>query len=237
LPPETLLEQATRYEHLALRGHLALLLSRLGVNCVLDVGAFEGGYAGELRAAGYEGWIVSIEPVGSSYGRLRGAADADPRWRTLQLALGSESEQRSINVAGNAVLSSFLPHSTYALHELGEMTRTVEVEHVAVRTLDDVIGECTAGIPDPRLFLKIDTQGWDLEVLKGAAATLPAVLGVQVELSLKPIYEGMPAYAQTMGHLQELGFEPTGIYPVVRDRDMRVMEVDCVLVRPGAITA
>ncbi len=235
LPAESLAEQATRFEHLALRGHLALLLSRLNVNCMLDVGAFDGGYARDLRAAGYEGWIVSLEPVGTTYDRLSEAAKDDPRWRTLRVALGSNSETRSINVAGNAVLSSFLPHSRYALDELGPMTDTVEREQVAVRRLDELIDECLDGISEPRVFLKIDTQGWDLEVLKGAADTLPAVLAVQTELSLKPIYEGMPGYLETIGHLQGLGFELTGTYPVVRDRSMRMMEVDCVLVRAAAI--
>ncbi len=229
--PEGLATQATWFESMALRSHLGLLLPRLGINCVLDVGAFDGEYGRFVRAAGYTGWIVSMEPVSSAYDQLEQAAKPDARWRTLRVALGRHDESRQIKVAQNSVLSSFLEPSAYAVRELGAMTDTVVQESVTVRSLDSVIEECLEGIPQPRIFLKTDTQGWDLEVMHGAQATLPRVLGVQTELAVKPIYDGVPDYSETMDYLQDQGFEVTGMFGVVRDHSLRLIEFDCVMAR------
>ncbi len=228
---EALAKQAERLERLSLRAHLELLLSRHDVSCVLDVGAYDGEYGRFLRSAGYEGWIFSFEPVGEMYERLVEATRDDERWRAFNVALGNRDETRAIKVRQNAVLSSFLDSSDYSVQELGTMTDTVRKEEVVVRSLDAHIDEWVAEIPAPRLFLKVDAQGWDLEVLHGAKSTLSRISVVQAELSVKPIYRDMPDYRETMAFLADQGFELTGTFPVIRDQNLSLIEFDCVMAR------
>ena len=151
-----------------------------------------------MRASGYDDWLVSFEPVRAVFHELSETTRADPRWRVFEFALGAEEETKSIGVAENTVLSSFRPPNDYQVDQLGQMSNITEKQAVRVRTLDSVLDECLEGIPDPRLFLKIDTQGWDMEVVRGGMRTLDRVLGLQVELSVKPLYEGMPDYIETI---------------------------------------
>jgi FkbM family methyltransferase len=224
-------EETKRHEALSLQNHLRTLFSHLGITCVLDVGANVGYYGQAVRASGYQDWLVSFEPVPKVFRELSEAAREDPRWRAFDFALGAEEETRPIGVAENTVLSSFREPNEYQMTQLGEMSNITENQAVPVRTLDSALDECLEGIPDPRLFLKIDTQGWDMEVVRGGMRTLDRVLGLQVELSVKPLYEGMPDYIETIRQLGEYGFELTGLFTVIRDSALRVMEFDCVMAR------
>ena len=107
------------------------------------------------------------------------------------------------------------------------MTHTEEVD---IRTLNDVWNESLGTLPRSRVFLKLDTQGWDLEVLKGAHDVLERLVGLQLEASLTPLYEGVPTFAQTVEYVAGLGFDLTGVFPVNRDSLFRLIEVDCVFI-------
>lgn len=207
--------------------HLMAVFERLGVNCVLDIGGHFGEYGRTLRHYGYAGRIVSFEPVAESFARLGEARRGDPEWLAYNVALGSESGRAEINVAHDTGLSSFLEPS-------GEpLTAALAVEAretVEVRTLDALLEECVAGLDEPGVFLKMDTQGWDREVLRGAEESLPRILGLQSEVSVLPLYEGMTSYLEAIRDLQKLGFDLTGVYPVAYE-GIRVVELDVVLAR------
>ena len=207
--------------------HLIGLFEHLGVDCVLDAGAHFGEYGRLLRQYGYLGRIVSFEPVAANFERLTDARAGDPDWHAYDIALGSEDGELDLNVARDTALSSFLEPSSRPL------TAALAVEsreRVRVRTLDSMFEECVAGLRDPRVFLKMDTQGWDREVVRGAGRTLPRLAGLQSEVSVLPLYEGMTDYLEAIHELQGLGFELTGIYPVAYD-GFRVVELDVVLAR------
>ena len=105
-------------------------------------------------------------------------------------------------------------------------------------TLSRMWSEIVGGIPKPRVFLKLDTQGFDLEVVKGAVESLDYVLGLQSELSLKPIYEDMPDYLNALREFRRHGFEVTGFYLITRDRkSLAAIEYDCVMCRDATSTA
>ena len=58
------------------------------------------------------------------------------------------------------------------------------------------------------MFLKIDAQGYEAEVLAGAAGLLERLAGIQLEMSLVPLYEGERAFRAMLDELAALGFEP-----------------------------
>jgi FkbM family methyltransferase len=226
---------ATPLEQEALHQHLGTILETLGITCVLDVGAADGRYGQALRLIGYEGWIVSFEPVEEAFAKLEEVARDDPHWRAHRLALGDSDGERSINVAKNPVFSSFRERTEYGGEHFAGYTNVTRTESVPLRRLDSVAGQCLEGVPAERLFLKVDTQGWDLDVLRGAERTLPDVVGLQSEVSLLPLYDGAPGWDEALSFMKSKGFELSGLQPTARDRKLRIVELDCVMVRPDEI--
>ena len=155
---------------MTLAEHLSELFERLQPQCVLDVGANEGQYGRQLREIGYAGWIVSFEPVTDVFRSLDAAADGDSRWLTFQLALGNKTEVREIAVTAESQLSSFFHRSRYSAEKLGEQGDVVHYEEVEVDTLASWCRRYACEIPLDSPFLKVDTQGFDKEVLLGSAS-------------------------------------------------------------------
>lgn len=215
--------------HTTIEGHLPRLWKALDINVMLDVGAHFGEYASEAREMGYRGRIVSFEPVPDSYARLERTMRGDPGWLGMNTALGSTGGTMPINVALTSDQTSFLtPTPTEWFGDRTDHTETVKIDR-----LDNLIGECMKGIDSPRIYLKIDTQGFDREVVRGATKTLPFVLGMQTEIAVHSMYEGVPTFPGNARFFLDLGFEPTGIFAVARDpRDMiQALEYDLVMRR------
>ncbi len=83
-----------------------------------------------------------------------------------------------------------------------------------------------------RPFLKIDVQGFEKPVIAGAAKTLERCVGVQIELSLDPLYEGEPNYLEMLGDLEARGFHLAFMLPVVSKLKLGPMDqVDGLLFR------
>jgi hypothetical protein len=81
-----------------------------------------------------------------------------------------------------------------------------------------------------KIFLKLDTQGFDMEVFKGLGNKLDEVLVLQSEVSLIPIYDNMPHWTESLALYESAGFGVAGMFPVNWD-DGRVVEYDCLLTR------
>lgn len=214
--------------------HVAWALRRLGVACVLDVGANVGQFGTRLRRMGYTGRIVSFEPVAATAEKLRETSADDPEWVVHQCALGEEDGTAEINVRPGA-MSSLLPSSDFGKdwHERLSMATT---ETIRIRRLDGVLDEALEGLADPRVFLKMDTQGYDLATMRGAGRRIDEVLGLMSEVSCVPIYEGMPRLPEQLTAYEDAGFEVSGFYPVTRHRrTLRAIEFDVIMVRADAV--
>jgi FkbM family methyltransferase len=211
--------------------HLIELFSRLDINCVLDVGAHHGEFASTLRRIGYMGQIISFEPVSGSLEILEDRARGDLHWSIERYALGSRNESKTINVTRGTSLASFSRSTDIARARFGELTEIVAQQEVEVRRLDEVLADLPQQLSHCRLFLKLDTQGWDLEVLAGASRVIPQILAVQSEISVKPLYMESPSYFDAIEQMNKMGFELSGMFAVARDHALRVIEFDCVAIR------
>ena len=220
-----------------LTGHLLMdVFARYRVNVVLDVGGNKGQYASSLRRAGYKGRIISFEPVLQTFEQLRRRAEGDPEWHVRQLALGREDGSIEMNVVPGS-LSSMLPPTDFGARRY-ERLQTPEVQQVPVRRLDGLLDELLADIPDARPYLKLDTQGFDLEAFAGLGKRVEEFVGMQSEVAFMEIYEGMPRFSEALAVYEEAGFEVAGFHPVSRERrTARVLEFDCVMVRAEALPA
>jgi len=185
------------------------LLAEEGVDLVLDVGANDGSWALELRAAGFDGRIVSFEPLAESFAALEAAAD----WEVHRLALGNRPGPGRLHVTANRQSSSLLPLGPRHARAAPEAP-VVREEEVEVARLDDL----DVVRPGERAFLKLDVQGAELEVLRGAARTLAAVRVVEAELSAVELYDGQALLGEVVEHLRGSGFDLIGLEPSFRDR-------------------
>jgi FkbM family methyltransferase len=213
-------EAAARYQE---EFYLMRLLRRLSINCVIDVGANIGQFARELRAAGYDGVIYSFEPVTRTFAELQAGFGRDRRWRGFQFALGSKNTSMTINVIPSLTeLSSLLtPREDW----------NIEQETIAVRRLDEIFADLVGPISDPRVFLKMDTQGYDLQVFAGASGCIDRIAALQSELSVVPLYDGMPTYLEALSTFDHAGFKLTNVSPVTRAPTGELVEVNCTMTR------
>ena len=209
--------------------HIRELVKTREIDLVLDVGAHYGEYGLFLRELGYAGRIISFEPVTANFDVITRCCAYDPEWQAYNLALGSEDADRPINVMSNSFLNSFL-----APDEASRLDgNTVEhIDKVAVRRLDGLFDQMVDGVGAHNIFLKMDTQGWDLEVLRGAKACISRIGAIQSEIPLKTIYKGMPSFIDVITACNQLGLDITGMFPVSRDtNNLAVVEFDCVMAR------
>jgi FkbM family methyltransferase len=195
------------------------------IDLVVDVGANVGQYASRLRSDGYAGWIVSVEPVSIAYTALAARAAGDARWKTMNLAFGEKEGLAEINVSEASVFSS-IRHQLPAAAAFNSEARVICRESVRVARLDEIFPE----LPKGRAFLKIDTQGYEQQVLMGASECLSQILGVQMELPIVHLYEGTWQFHEAIAYMCERGFEISNIVPVSYGRadSVSLVEVDCV---------
>jgi FkbM family methyltransferase len=213
------------------RDSLRRVLNKLSIDCVFDVGANHSQFGNRLRDIGFEGWIVSFEPVRSAFEDLSKCAAARPPWRVFQYALGSKDGQAEINVSETDELTSFF--TSLGPTKTLPGNRVVRRETVELRRLDSIFDECVAGAAARRYYLKLDTQGYDLEVLRGADGVLDKILGAQTEVSFVPIYKDMPGYLESLKEFESRGFSVVDFMPVTRaaEDDLVMIEMDCILAR------
>lgn len=184
------------------------------INCVLDVGAYDGRSAAALRASGFKGRIISFEPVPASYQQLQQTMGNDPLWTGQPFGLSSASRKTVINTYARGVFNSLLTlkadaEDAYRLDKLQH--GQVEIE---LRRLDEILHELISKVDSPKVFVKIDTQGHDVDVIRGATGCLSKIMGFQSELAAVQIYEGMPSMAESLEFYKSCGFVPIGFYPV-----------------------
>jgi FkbM family methyltransferase len=214
-------------EHALVRRRL--LLESLGIDLVLDVGANAGQYASGLRELGYEGRIVSFEPLPEAFARLQRAAASDGRWEVRPFALGAQEAQAPLHVAGNSYSSSLLEMLPGHLASAPDSAQ-VGTAQVEVRTLDALFPALRSGAQ--RTYLKLDTQGYEAAVLDGAAAALREIDTVQLEMSLAPLYRGEALFDALYSRLVGLGYAPIGFEPGFTDPATgRLLQVDGVFHR------
>jgi FkbM family methyltransferase len=212
---------------------LRLLFQNLHINCVIDVGAHYGEYGSFVRRVlGFPGRLVSFEPQRDSYRTLAIAAAGDDQWLTFPYALGEEVTQRDMHVFESGVFNSFLPPTGFVEQRFGSGGHETGVQTVQIRTLDDFIAEAVRGIDEPRVYLKMDTQGYDQHVLAGGEHMLQHIVALQSEVAVTHLYEDAPDFEVAVHHFRELGFTPIGFFPVVKESDdLGVIEFDCVAIR------
>lgn len=206
------------------------LLNTHDIDCVLDIGANTGQYARALRSNGYASEIISFEPLSVVRDELERHAAGDARWQIApRTAVGATPGEVEINVSGESDMSSILPLDATAQERLAS-TRTERQELVPVTTVARILKTHTRNARG--IFLKSDTQGFEDQVLDGIGENWDRITGLQLELSMQPIYDDQPDHLPLLNRLAERGFRPHLIIPGYWSRHYgRMLEYDAVFFR------
>ncbi|WP_375000992.1 FkbM family methyltransferase [Aeromicrobium sp. CTD01-1L150] len=208
-------------------GRVARTLSALGVDTVLDVGANVGQYAALVRGAGFEGRIISCEPLSGAHAGLSSRSERDDGWLALHVAVGAEPGTAKINVAANS-FSSSLRNMTQAHLSTAPGSRYVATETVPVTTVSQLVRD--HGIDPATTLLKIDTQGFEDEVLTGADELVGRLAAIQLELSFVELYEGQRLFDDLVARMSSHGYRIQQLEPGISDADGRLLQVDGLFV-------
>ncbi len=210
-------------------GRLIRLLRHHRIDVVLDVGANIGWYGQLLRSYGYPGRIVSFEPLHAEHGELAEVAASDPGWSTHCYGLAERSGSARINVAANSQSSSVLPMLPAHL-EAAPHSAYLRTEEIALHRLDDVFGDVVE--PGERAFMKLDVQGLESRVLDGAARSIPKLQGLQMEMSMLPLYEGEMLFQEAVDRVLGYDMSLCVLEPGFTDETSgRMLQVDGVFFR------
>jgi len=164
---------------------------------------------------------------------VRGMIQTDARRRAifaenigwLDCFIANRYFPRRLLAAENTCFSSLLPQ-TVAAQMFDDQTRIVRREKVQVRPLDAFFDE----FRDRNVFLKIDTQGFEHQVLEGAPRTLSILKGIQLEVPIVQLYENSWGLPEISSYLGNRWFALSQIRPVAYrgDDPVSLLEVDCI---------
>ncbi len=199
------------------------------INLALDIGASEGFYGIELRECGYTGRIISFEPLAQSYESLKIRSSKDKKWDCFNVALGDVNKEVEMSVSGRVTSSSLLPMTETHISAMPP-SATISKERIVVRTLDLFLGSEIK--PDERIYMKIDVQGFEMLVLKGAEKILNQVVAMELELSLAQLYQGGPLFIDMLNYMEDLGFMVVSLNHVFSDANTdQLLQVDGIFKR------
>lgn len=209
------------------------LLEHFGIDCVVDVGANNGGFASAIRSLGYSGRIVSLEPLSGPFKILAARAAKDPDWEALRVAAGDEDCEITVNIAGNAAASSSVLPMLDTHAAAAPESRYVGTELVPQRRLDGLLPKFGIGSARPA-YLKLDVQGYEAAVLDGSVELFGAgaITGLQMELSLVPLYAGSITYQEGLDRGERLGMTLMGLLPGFSEPcSGRLLQMDAIFFR------
>ena len=150
----------------------------------------------------------------------------------VQLGLGRFDGEAPFCILKNSACSSFkAPACTAGLDPA--LFAVEDTAVLPIRMLDTVVPSVSRN--DERFYLKIDTQGYEREVLMGASETLRRTDAVEVELSLTTLYNDQALLPEIWGMLADSGFRPAWVERGYRDaKDIWLLQMDGLFVRESA---
>ncbi len=157
-----------------------------------------------FRKYGFDGEIISFEPLTSAFQQMSVNAKNDKKWQQNNFALGNENGNSFINIARNLVSSSI--NEMLAAHKSAEPNSLfIGTEKIEIKRLDDIFKNYYK--EDDKILLKVDTQGYEKNVIDGAKNSLQKILLLHLEMSIVPLYKNEMLLPDMIKYLNEKNFE------------------------------
>ena len=180
------------------------IISECKIDILFDVGANIGQYSEKMRNMGFNKKIVSFEPLNSDFEILKRKALQDKKWIVNNYALGNEDTTGYINISGksdNSSILEMLPRHIESHEDLGYIGK----QEIEIKKLDSIFGSFNE--PGENVMLKIDTQGFEKNVIDGARESLKKISLLQIEMSIVPLYKNEMLFNEMLGYIENLGFK------------------------------
>jgi FkbM family methyltransferase len=216
---------ATMFE----KEHLKRFVTELKVDCVFDVGANDGQYAEMLREIGFLGPIISFEPIPELAKQIRERAQRDVNWYAEEIALDDSEHTASFNVMQSSQFSSLKTPSHAETTRFEKENSIAYALEIKTALLSSYFDRYQAQLGFQRPFLKMDTQGNDLAVARGAGSRLSSFVGLQSELAIKRIYASADDYRTALDFYHDAGFELSAFVPNNLGHFPVLIEIDCIM--------
>lgn len=221
------------WEQQQLRG----LLTHLNVDCVFDIGANQGQYAEMLRRqVGYKGLIVSFEPIPAAAAHIRKKQQNDPNWLLMECAIGDQDGFQDFHVMNASQFSSLsAPRHTDTTLFI-KQNAVKETIRVKTQRLDSALTQLREHTDFKRPFLKMDTQGFDVSIVRAARTVMQQFVGLQSELAIARLYETAIDFREALTEYEQCGFVLSALVPNNSGHFPRLLETDCIMIRRDLTT-
>jgi FkbM family methyltransferase len=197
------------------------------INTILDVGANQGQFALSARHFYPQADIHSFEPVPAVYDILRHNTRKADAINTYNFALGSTSGSLEFYSNNYSHASSALPVSSLQ-QQMMPQTAAVNKIKVAVKRMDDLLANIPFMSP---VLLKLDVQGFEKEVLKGAVKSLGKIDYLLFETSFVAMYDGEPLFDEMHNFVKSLGFDFIAPVGFLQTNDLQILQMDLLYKR------
>jgi FkbM family methyltransferase len=205
---------------------LCTYLENNNVDLVIDIGASIGNFSYGVRKGGFDGKIISIEPIYESYLVLRKRSLNDSNWEVFNLAISDLDGEIQFYISDNYVSSSAKNILNKHIIECPE-SEIIEKRTVVSNSISNFI---RINAPDfKNIFIKLDTQGYDLDILN-SMNDFNDIKGIKIETSLIPLYSDSGLYTDTLSFLLNRGFRLWDVIPGFRSsKNSRLLQCDLVV--------
>jgi FkbM family methyltransferase len=203
---------------------IARNLEHFQISGVIDVGANVGQFGLDVRRHGFEGLIVSYEPVQETFDSLSQTIKQHQPWKAFQLGLGAVESERTINISGNSGLSSSILEMRSLHLENFPDSATVAKQKISISTIDKQLE--ILGLQPQEIMLKLDVQGFEAEVLKGASQSLSKIPLCYLEVSITPLYDGEISFLPILIELSKFGHEVIDVFRGIKAKDGQLLQLD-----------
>lgn len=205
-------------------------LSYNKIDLIFDIGANAGQFSNMIFKLGYTGKIISFEPLSSAYEALKKKSSGNAKWTIAErCAIGSEDGEIEMNISKNSISSSALKIMNEHVSAAPD-SEFIGKEKAMVYRLDSIGEKYSEGANN--IFIKIDTQGFEENILKGAEQFIKKVKGLLVETSLVPLYEGQALFPQIFEMVTKSGFSLYGVQPAFINKETgRMLQIDAIFFR------
>ncbi len=181
------------------------IFNSLDIQFVMDIGANSGQWAKSVRSNGYNGLLISVEPTREAFSILSAESVGDQNWKIFNCAIDVVAGSRKMLISSNEGLSSSFFDLMEDHKKAAPEVELLREELVDTCTLESLID--SQGIP--RMYLKIDTQGSELLVLKSIdEETFSKIFAIEIEISLVGTYLQGPLIEEVISYLRARNFRP-----------------------------
>ncbi len=201
---------------------------------VFDIGAHRGETAEIFSNSFPHAHIHSFEPAPETFADLKRRTSCLKNVRTINAALGNFSGVSTLNVNKSTATNSLLRPGDVDDNAIADLMQPTGTSSVTVRTLDGYCAEAGIDFID---LLKMDVQGFEIQVLRGARQFLD---GLQIslifcEVSFELLYEGQPLFEDVYSEVVKSGFRLVDLYGHVRAPVESIRWCDALFVHPVAL--